>query len=221
MKTKTSRTEGSRYYPKRYDLEPASRDAILDEGLVCHVAFIIENQPFILPTGYCRVGNTLYLHGSVGSHFFMQLAKGIPVCVSVTLLDGLVLARSVFNHSMNYRSVVAFGKGRLVESDAERWLAAEKFTEHVIPGRWAEARHPSASDMKKTMFIAVEIEEASVKYRAHGVGDDPEDMGLAVWAGVIPLQLNALEVETDASGVQGLPVPDYVKEYRRGVMNDE
>jgi nitroimidazol reductase NimA-like FMN-containing flavoprotein (pyridoxamine 5'-phosphate oxidase superfamily) len=221
MKTKTSRTEGSRYYPKRYDLEPASRDAILDEGLVCHVAFMIENQPFILPTGYCRVENTLYLHGSVGSHFFMQLAKGIPVCVSVTLLDGLVLARSVFNHSMNYRSVVAFGKGRLVESDEERWLAAEKFTEHVIPGRWAEARHPSASDMKKTMFIAVEIEEASVKYRAHGVGDDPEDMGLAVWAGVIPLQLNALEVETDASGVQGLAVPDYVQEYRRGVMNDE
>ncbi len=221
MKTKTSRTEGSRYYPKRYDLEPASRDAILDEGLVCHVAFVIENQPFIIPTGYCRVENTLYLHGSVGSHFFMQLAKGIPVCVSVTLLDGLVLARSVFNHSMNYRSVVAFGKGRLVESDAERWLAAEKFTEHVIPGRWAEARHPSASDMKKTMFIAVEIEEASVKYRAHGVGDDPEDMGLAVWAGVIPLQMNALEVETDASGVQGLAVPDYVQEYRRGAMSDE
>jgi nitroimidazol reductase NimA-like FMN-containing flavoprotein (pyridoxamine 5'-phosphate oxidase superfamily) len=221
MKTKISRTEGSRYYPKRYDLEPAFRDAILDEGLVCHVAFVIDNQPFIIPTGYCRVENTLYLHGSVGSHFFMQLAKGIPVCVSVTLLDGLVLARSVFNHSMNYRSVVAFGKGRLVESDAERWLAAEKFTEHVIPGRWAEARHPSASDMKKTMFIAVEIEEASVKYRAHGVGDDPEDMGLAVWAGVIPLQLNALEVETDASGVQGLAVPDYVQEYRRGVMNDE
>jgi uncharacterized protein len=216
MKTKTSRTEGSRYYPKRYDLEPASRDAILDEGLVCHVAFVIENQPFIIPTGYCRVENTLYLHGSVGSHFFMQLAKGIPVCVSVTLLDGLVLARSVFNHSMNYRSVVAFGKGRLVESDAERWLAAEKFTEHVIPGRWAEARHPSASDMKKTMFIAVEIEEASVKYRAHGVGDDPEDMGLTVWAGVIPLQLTALEVETDASGVQGLAVPDYVQGYRRG-----
>ena len=216
MKTKTSRTQGSRYYPKRYDLEPATRNAILDEGLVCHVAFTIENQPFIIPTGYCRVENTLYLHGSVGSHFFIQLAKGIPVCISVTLVDGLVLARSVFNHSMNYRSVVAFGKGRLVDTDAERWLAAEKFTEHVIPGRWAEARQPSESDMRKTMFIAVEMEEASVKFRSHGVGDDPEDMDLSVWAGVIPLQTIALEPETDETGRQGLPIPAYVQDYQRG-----
>ena len=131
MKTKTSRTEGSRYYPKRYDADPATRDAILDEALVCHVAFNIDGQPFMIPTGYCRVDNTLYLHGSVGSHFFMQMAKGIPVCVSVTLLDGLVLARSVFNHSMNYRSVVAFGKTRLVATDDERWLAAADIAGHV------------------------------------------------------------------------------------------
>jgi nitroimidazol reductase NimA-like FMN-containing flavoprotein (pyridoxamine 5'-phosphate oxidase superfamily) len=136
MKTKQPRTEGSRYYPKRYDFDPAMRNAILDEGLVCHVAFQREGQPIIIPTGYCRVDNTLYLHGSVGSHFFMEMAKGIPVCVSVTLLDGLVLARSVFNHSMNYRSVVAFGVTRLVESEEERWMAAERFTEHVIPGTW-------------------------------------------------------------------------------------
>lgn len=215
MKTKTSRTQGSRYYPKRYDPDPASRDAILDEGLVCHVAFTLDNQPFIIPTSYCRIDNTIYLHGSVGSHFFMQMAKGIPLCVSVTLIDGLVLARSVFNHSMNYRSVVAFGKGRMVDTDAERWLAAERFTEHVIPGRWAEARKPSESDMKKTMFIAVDIEEASVKYRAHGVGDDPEDMNLDVWAGVIPLQLLPLEAQTDEAGVQGIPVPGYVQDYHR------
>jgi hypothetical protein len=215
MKTKTSRTQGSRYYPKRYDLEPASRDAILDEGLVCHVAFTLDNHPFIIPTSYCRVDNTIYLHGSVGSHFFMQMAKGIPLCVSVTLIDGLVLARSVFNHSMNYRSVVAFGKGRLVDTDAERWLAAERFTEHVIPGRWAEARKPSESDMKKTMFIAVDIEEASVKYRAHGVGDDPEDMNLQVWAGVIPMQLLPLEPQTDETGVQGIATPGYVQDYHR------
>lgn len=216
MKAKKSRTEGSRYFPKRYDLDPNSRDAILDEGLVCHVGFNLESQPFIIPTGYCRVENTLYLHGSVGSHFFMQMAKGIPVCVSVTLIDGLVLARSVFNHSMNYRSVVAFGKSRLVESDAERWLAAEKFTEHVIPGRWAEARQPSASDMKKTMFIAVDIEEASVKFRAHGVSDEPEDLQLDVWAGVLPLRLLPLEPQTDEAGQQGIAVPDYVAGYRRG-----
>jgi uncharacterized protein len=215
MKTKTSRTEGSRYFPKRYDFDPASRDAILDEGLVCHVGFNLDNQPFIIPTGYCRVDNTLYLHGSVGSHFFMQMARGVPVCVTVTLLDGLVLARSVFNHSMNYRSVVAFGKTRLVDTDEERWLAAERFTEHVIPGRWADARQPSASDMKKTMFIAVEMEEASVKFRAHGVGDDPEDMGLPVWAGVLPLRLLPLAPVSDETGVQGLPLPDYLMDYRR------
>jgi len=216
MKTKHARTEGSRYYPKRYDFNETTRDAILDEGLVCHVSFILDNQPFVLPTGYCRIENTLYLHGSVGSHFFMQMAKGIPVSIAVTLLDGLVLARSVFNHSMNYRSVVAFGKCRLVETEAERWLAAEKFTEHVIPGRWAEARHPSASDMKKTMFIAVDIEDASVKFRAHGVGDDPEDMDLDLWAGVLPLQMTVLEPETDENGKQGLEVPSYVRHYKRG-----
>ena len=215
MKIKTSRTEGSRYHPKRYDFDPATRDAVLDEGLVCHVAFHLDNQPFIIPTGYCRIDNTLYLHGSVGSHFFMQMARGIPVCVSVTLVDGLVLARSVFHHSMNYRSVVAFGKTRLVDTDAERWLAAERFTEHVLPGRWAEARQPDASDMKKTMFIAVEIEEASVKFRAHDVVDDPEDMHLPVWAGVLPLELTAHAPQTDESGQPGLPIPDYVRDYRR------
>jgi len=215
MKAKTSRTEGSRYYPKRYDMDPVSRDAILDEGLVCHVGFNLEGQPFIIPTGYCRVENTLYLHGSVGSHFFMQMAKGISVCITVTLLDALVLARSVFNHSMNYRSVVAFGKTRLVDTDTERWMAAERFTEHVMPGRWADARQPNASDMKKTMFIAVEIEEASVKFRAHGVGDDPEDMGLNVWAGVLPIKPLPQDPETDESGRPGIPVPDYVRDYRR------
>lgn len=215
MKTKKSRTEGSRYYPKRYDPDPASRDAILDEGLVCHVAFNLNNQPFIIPTAYCRVGDKIYLHGSVGSHFFMQMAKGIPVCVTVTLVDGLVLARSVFHHSMNYRSVVAFGKTRLVENEDERWLAAEKFTEHVVPGRWSEARHPDKSDMQKTMFIAVEMEESSVKFRAHGVVDDPEDMELDVWAGVLPLKLVVQTPQADEAGKPGLAIPEYVQNYRR------
>jgi uncharacterized protein len=213
MKQKSTRTEGSRYYPKRYDFDPATRNAILDEGLVCHVSFVLDNQPFIIPTSYCRVGEILYLHGSVGSHFFMQMAKGISVCVAVTHVDGLVLARSVFNHSMNYRSVVAFGKTRLVESDEERWLAAERFTEHIIPGRWDDARQPNKSELKKTMFIAVEMEEASVKFRAHGVGDDAEDMGLEVWAGVLPLKLVPQPPETDEEGVKGVPVPEYVRNY--------
>lgn len=212
MKTKTTRTEGSRYYPKRYDFDPAVRDAILDEGLVCQVAFQYEGQPFILPTSYCRAGDTLYLHGSVGSHFFMKMASSIPVCVNVTLLDGLVLARSVFHHSMNFRSVVAFGVTRLVESEEERWLAAERFVEHVMPGRWADARQPDASDMKKTMFIAVKIEEASVKFRAHGVIDDPEDLDLPVWAGVLPLRLVPSEPVPDQAGRKDVPLPAYVLE---------
>ncbi|MBC7778328.1 MAG: pyridoxamine 5'-phosphate oxidase family protein [Phycisphaerae bacterium] len=215
MKTKNFRTEGSRYYPKRYDADPLTRDAILDEGLVCHVAFNIDNQPFIIPTGYCRVENTLYLHGSVGSHFFMQMAKGIPLCINVTVVDGLVLARSVFHHSMNYRSVVAFGKGRLVENEEERWLAAETFTKHVIPGRWTDARQPGKNEMKKTMFIAVDIEEASVKYRAEGVGDDPADMDLDVWAGVLPLKITPLAPNADENGKQGVPLPDYIRNYQR------
>ncbi|MEQ1746535.1 MAG: pyridoxamine 5'-phosphate oxidase family protein, partial [Saprospiraceae bacterium] len=127
MKQKTSRAQGTRYYPKRYDFDPASRNAVLDEGFFCHVGFVRDGQPFVIPTGYCRVDDTLYLHGSVGSHFFMHLAQGVPVCATVTLVDGLVLARSIFNHSMNYRSVVAFGKTRLVTDEAEKQLAAERF----------------------------------------------------------------------------------------------
>ncbi|MEZ4893656.1 MAG: pyridoxamine 5'-phosphate oxidase family protein [Saprospiraceae bacterium] len=215
MKQKQSRSQGSRYYPKRYDFDEKSRNAILDEGLVCHVGFVLDGQPFMIPTGYCRLDNTLYLHGSVGSHFFMQLAKGVPVCVSVTHVDGLVLARSVFHHSMNYRSVIVFGQTRLVESKEERWLAAEKFTEHVIPGRWNEARKPTESDMKKTMFIAVPIEEASVKFRDGGVVDEPEDMELPVWAGVLPLKLQALEPEADETGRRDVEIPEYVRGYAR------
>ena len=208
---KTSRTQGSRYYPKRYNFDPSFRNEILDEGLLCHVAFVADNQPFQIPTAYCRVDDTIYLHGSVGSHFFMRMAEGIPVCVSVTLLDGLVLARSVFNHSMNYRSVIVFGKTRLVSDPEERWMAAEKFTEHVLPGRWNDARQPTESEMKKTMFIAVPIEEASVKFRDHGVGDDPEDMHLPVWAGVLPLKLSFQTPEADTAGV-AVDLPDYLKQ---------
>jgi len=215
MKQKISRVQGSRYYPKRYDLDPSARDAILDEGLVCHISFVRDGQPVIIPTGYCRVGNTLYLHGSVGSHFFMQMAQGIPVCATVTLVDGLVLARSVFHHSMNYRSVVAFGKTRLVTEAAEKWLAAERFAEHVIPGRWTDARQPSPSEMKKTMFIAVEIEEASVKFRAHGVADDEGDMDLPVWAGVLPLALIPQKPVPDDAGASDLAIPVYVTAYKR------
>lgn len=215
MKKKTTRTQPSRYANQRFYTDPSVIDAIFDEALLCHVSFTINNQPFILPTGYCRIDKTLYLHGSVGSHFFMQMAKSIPVCISVTHVDALVLARSVFNHSVNYRSVVAFGTTRLVENDDEKWLAAQTFTEHMIPGRWENARQPTPKEMQKTMFIAVEIEEMSCKMRTHGVGDDEADMDLNVWAGLIPLKLTPQYAEQDAVQNKDIKMPDYIKTYAR------
>jgi uncharacterized protein len=213
MKEKTRITPSR--YPKRFDNDPSVVNAILDEALVCQVGFTLENQPFILPTGFCRVDKTLYLHGSVGSHFFREMAKGIPVCISVTHIDALVLARSVFNHSVNYRSVVAFGKTRLVEKEDEMQLAAHRFTDHMIPGRWEDARQPTPKEMKKTLFIAVEIEEVSAKLRTHGVGDDEEDMDLPVWAGIIPLKLTPQYPRQDEVQNNTIPLPDYVKNYKR------
>ena len=214
MKPKTSRIQPSRL-AKRMRNDDETIHSILDEALVCHVSYRLGEQPFILPTAYCRIDNTLYLHGSVGSHFFMQMAKGIPVCIAVTLLDALVLARSVVHHSINYRSVVIFGTTRLVEDPEEAWTAAARFVEHVIPGRWDDARQPSASEMKKTMFIAVEIEEASAKVRDHGVGDDPEDMDAAVWAGLLPLKLTPGVPVQDEVQAKEVELPGYVEGYRR------
>lgn len=214
MKNRT-RTTPSRYANQRFNNDPSVIHAILDEGLFCHVSYHIDNQPFIIPTGYCRVDNTLYLHGSVGSHFFMQMAKGIPVCVAVTHIDALVMARSVFHHSVNYRSVIAFGTTRLVTDEKEKWLAAEHFTEHMIPGRWDDARQPTPKEMQKTMFIAVEIEEATAKMRTHGVADDEADMDLDVWAGLLPLKLTPQLPVADDVLKSGVFVPDYVKNYKR------
>lgn len=145
----------------------------------------------------------------------MQMAKGIPVCIAVTLLDALVLARSVFNHSLNYRSAVIFGTTRLVEDSQEIWTAAETFTEHVIPGRWADARQPTPSELRKTMFIAVEIEEASAKVRDHGVGDDPEDMDANVWAGLLPLTLKVGAPQQDEVQSKEVALPAYISGYKR------
>jgi uncharacterized protein len=214
MKNRT-RTTPSRYANQRFNNDPSVVHAILDEGLFCHVSYHIDNQPFIIPTGYCRVDNTLYLHGSVGSHFFMEMAKGIPVCVAVTHIDALVLARSVFHHSVNYRSVIAFGTTRLVEDEDEKWLAAKSFTEHMIPGRWDDARQPKPNEMKKTMFIAVEIEDVTAKMRTHGVGDDEEDMDLNVWAGLLPLKLTPQLAEQDDVQNKAVEMPEYITNYKR------
>jgi hypothetical protein len=193
---------------------------ILDESLFCHISYVFDNQPFIIPTGYCRIDDTIYLHGSVGSHFFREMAKGIEVCMAVSFIDGLVLARSVFHHSVNYRSVVIFGKTRLVENADEKWLALEKFTEHVMPGRWADARQPDTSEMKKTMVIAIKIEEASAKIRTGEPNDDDEDMALDVWAGVLPLVMTPQKPQPHSLLKSGIELPDYIKNYKKNVGKD-
>lgn len=172
----------------RYDRETI--DAILDEGLICHLGFEVDGQPFVIPTLYARAGDTLYVHGSAASRALRHASSGAPVCVTVTLFDGLVLAKSVFNHSVNYRSVLVFGTARAVPDDEKR-DALHALTDQLAPGRWDEARRPTAKELKATSILALPIEEASAKVRTGGPLDDPEDEALPVWAGVVPVHLAA------------------------------
>jgi nitroimidazol reductase NimA-like FMN-containing flavoprotein (pyridoxamine 5'-phosphate oxidase superfamily) len=172
----------------RYDRETI--DAILDEALYCHLAFEIDGQPYAIPTLHARVGDTLYVHGSAASRMLRHAASGFRVCVTVTLLDGLVLAKSVFNHSINYRSVVVLGEAQLVEGDEKRG-ALHAFTEHVAPGRWDQARQPTDKELKATWILALPLTESSAKAREGPPKDEPEDEDLPVWAGVVPVHLAA------------------------------
>jgi nitroimidazol reductase NimA-like FMN-containing flavoprotein (pyridoxamine 5'-phosphate oxidase superfamily) len=181
-----------RRLPKRGTYDRDTANAILDEALVCHVGFTHEGQPFVVPTTYARIDDHLYIHGSAASRMLRNLREGIPVCVTVTLLDGLVLARSAFHMSMNYRSVVILGIATEVTDEAERLSAFEAIVEHVTPGRWREVRPPTATELRATMVLRLPIEEASVKIRAGGPLDDAEDMSWPVWAGQVPLRLTAL-----------------------------
>ena len=192
----TDRTRVRRL-PVRASYERATIHAILDEGLVCHVGFVHDRQPYVLPTTYARVGDQLYLHGSAASRMLRGLREGTPVCVTVTLLDGLVLARSAFHHSMNYRSVVILGVAVEVSEPDERLRALEAIVEHVNPGRWPQVRPPSAQELRATMVLRLPIEEASAKVRSGGPLDDAEDLGWPCWSGHVPLRLVALA-----------PVPD-------------
>lgn len=202
--------------PKRavYDRELIYR--ILDEGFICHVGFVNETQPFVIPTGYARVDDKLYIHGSQASRMLRTLSRGIDVCVTVTLVDGLVLARSAFHHSMNYRSVVVFGRAAMVEEHAEKLEALRALSEHMIPGRWDEVRQPSEQEMKATTVLALALAEASAKVRTGPPIDDEEDYGLPVWAGVIPLRLVAGEPVADPRLPQDITPPDYAIQYDRG-----
>ena len=194
------------------------RDAIykiLDEGFVCHVGFALEGQPFVIPTMYARVGDWLYFHGSAASRMLGGASSGNPVCITVTLLDGLVLARSVFNHSMNYRSVVALGQAVLVDDPAEKLAALEAFTQKLIPGRWSDARQPNGKELKATSVLKLPLDEVSAKVRAGDVEDDADDYALRVWAGVIPLRLIADPPIRDARCEASIPTPAYAANYRR------
>ena len=201
--------------PKRgvYDRETVY--AILDEGLVCHVGFSVDGQPYVIPTAYCRIGDVLYVHGSAASRMLKALAGGVPACVTVTLLDGLVLARSAFHHSMNYRSAVVLGTARLVTAADEKSRALEAIVEHIVPGRGADARPPSANELLATSVLALPIEEGSAKVRTGPPLDDPEDMGLDVWAGVVPLRLSPQPLVSDPTLREGIAAPAYAREYRR------
>jgi uncharacterized protein len=202
--------------PRRgvYDRELVYR--ILDEGFICHVGFAVNCRPFVIPTGYARVNDQLFIHGSQASRMLRTLADGIDVCVTVTLLDGLVLARSAFNHSMNYRSVVIFGRTAVVEDREERLTALHAFSEHVIPGRWNEVREPTEQELKATTVLSLTLEEVSAKVRTGPPVDDEEDYELPVWAGVIPLRLVAGQPVPDPRLSEAIETPQSVRKYKRG-----
>jgi uncharacterized protein len=177
-----------RRQPDRGHYERAAIDAVLDAGLIAHVAFVDDGQPMCIPTLYARVGDDVYIHGSSASRTLRALARGAPACLTVTIVDGLVLARSVFEHSANYRSAVVLGSFRPIEDDHERLAAFEAFTDKVVPGRWSEARPPNAKELRATQILALPIDEASAKMRSGPPSDDDsEDAALDVWAGVLPL----------------------------------
>jgi len=176
--------------PKRGRYDRETIDAILDEALFCHVGFVVDGQPYVIPTLHARVGDVLYLHGSAASRMQRHAASGAPICVTVTLFDGLVLAKSVFNHSVNYRSVVVFGTATLVDGDEKR-NALHALAEQLAPGRWDEARQPTQKELKATSILSLRLDEASAKMRSGGPEDDPEDEELPVWAGVVPVHLAA------------------------------
>jgi len=194
------------------------RDAIysiLDEALVCHVGFAVHGQPFAIPTMFARVSDAIYFHGSAASRMLRAAAGGLPVCLTVTLLDGLVLARSVFNHSMNYRSVVALGQASLIDDPAEKLAALQAFTEKLIPGRWEDARKPNEKELKATSILKLPLTEISAKVRAGDVEDDTEDYAFPVWAGIVPLRLLAEPPIRDARCDPAIPTPSYASNYRR------
>ncbi len=207
---KTEKTSITRL-PKRGVYDKETVYVILDEALFCTVAFVRADQPFQIPTGFCRIGDKVYIHGSVGSSYMRELVeKGSPVCISATLIDGLVLARSAFHHSVNYRSVVLFGLPHKVTEEAELYNVLETFTNKMQPGRWNDVRQPSAGEWKSTLVISINIDEASAKIRTGPPKDDDEDYISEIWAGVVPLELKRGSPIPDLRLKEGIAIPLYL-----------
>jgi uncharacterized protein len=205
--TPTGRTEVRRL-AKRGVYDKAQIHAILDEGYLCHVGFVVERQPYVIPTGYARSGDRIYIHGSAASRMLRTLDQGVDVCVTVTLVDGFVLARSAFHHSMNYRSVVLLGKARLVTDPDEKRNALRSFTNHILPGRWEEVRQPTEQELKATSVLALALDEVSAKVRTGPPIDDEEDYAFPVWAGVVPIRTQVDQPIPDARVLPDIPLID-------------
>ena len=193
-----------------YDKETINQ--IIDEALYCHVSFVHGNQPYIIPTIHARMNDRIVLHGAKASRLMKHIAEGNEVCIAITLMDGLVLARSVFHHSMNYRSVVIFGKGKLLENKVEKLEVLKTITEHLIPGRWEDARKPNEKELNATTVVSIEIDEASAKIRTGPPGDDEEDYNLPVWAGVIPILPKFDSPVNDPKLNEDIALPNYIGE---------
>jgi len=212
MKNKNSAGRKSKVNrkPERgfYDAETINK--IIDEALYCHVSFILDDQPFIIPTIHARIDDQLILHGAKASRLLKQISTGNEIAIAVTILDGLVLARSVFHHSMNYRSVIIFGKGVEITDDKQKMIALQAVTDHILPGRWNDARKPNEKELKATSVISVKINEASAKIRTGPPKDEEEDYSLPVWAGVIPFTQKPSKEVDDPILKKGISIPDYI-----------
>lgn len=201
--------------PDRGRYDKATIYPIVDEALFCHVGFVVDGQPYVIPTLHARQGDRLLLHGAKGSRMLKAIQTGEALCITITLLDGLVLARSVFHHSINYRSVVLFGRGELIEGEEEKRAALEIFTERMIRGRWGEAKRPMPQELDATAVVAVPIESASAKIRMGPPIDDERDYDLPVWAGVLPIRQAVGSPQGDPRLKEGIPLPPSVIAYQR------
>jgi uncharacterized protein len=212
--TPTERTKVRRL-PDRGKYDSESVYGILDEAFICHVGFVVESQPYVIPTGFARVNDTLYIHGSAASRMLRTLADGVQVCVTVTLIDGIVMARSGFHSSMNYRSVVILGRATQVEGRDEKLAAMAAFSEQVMPGRWKDLRETTDAELKGTLVLSLPLKEVSAKVRSGPPKDDEEDYALPLWAGIVPLKLTAGNPINDPRLPTGIDPPGYARNYKR------